>query len=172
MAQHIELNPITHLTVGTVGVPGRRTFFLQAGVDSDQISLVIEKVQAVALADSLDQLLTELSRQFPGVARQLRGVEETKDMRLKEPVDPLFRVGNLGLGFDEAEQKVVLVAYEMVAEGDEPNVISFWATPVQVRNAINQAREVVRGGRPICGNCGLPIDADGHFCAHRNGHMK
>jgi len=25
-------------------------------------------------------------------------------------------------------------------------------------------------GRPICGNCGEPIDPEGHFCPKRNGH--
>ena len=47
MAHQIDLNPATHLTIGTIGVPGQRTFFLQGGRGAQTISLVIEKEQAV-----------------------------------------------------------------------------------------------------------------------------
>jgi predicted amidophosphoribosyltransferase len=30
--------------------------------------------------------------------------------------------------------------------------------------------EIATRGRPICGNCGEPIDPEGHFCPKRNGH--
>jgi uncharacterized repeat protein (TIGR03847 family) len=91
-------------------------------------------------------------------------------MRLKEPVQPLFRVGNMGLGYNEDSDQVVLVAYELVEEGEEPNVVSYWASRDQVQALIQHANDVVKAGRPICGNCGRPIDVDGHFCPHRNGH--
>ncbi|MCA9996365.1 MAG: DUF3090 family protein [Anaerolineales bacterium] len=39
-----------------------------------------------------------------------------------------------------------------------------------MRVLIPHTREVVNAGRPICGNCGRPIDAEGHFCPNRNGH--
>jgi hypothetical protein len=32
--------------------------------------------------------------------------------------------------------------------------------------------ELAGRGRPICGNCGEPIDAGGHFCPKRNGHKR
>ncbi len=172
MPQHIELNPLSHFTVGTVGQPGQRVFYLQGGRGKDQISLIIEKMQASALADSFEQLLHELGTQFPAVQKKLSATPSQHDMRLHEPVEALFRVGNLGLGFDEKLVRIVLVAYEMVAEGDEPNVVSFWASPHQVQSLIEQARSIVEGGRPICGNCGDPIDPDGHFCPHRNGYIK
>jgi uncharacterized repeat protein (TIGR03847 family) len=91
-------------------------------------------------------------------------------MRLREPVEELFRVGNMGLGFNESSDQVVLVAYELVDEDDEPNVVSFWTSRRQMKALVEHTREVVAAGRPICGNCGRPIDADGHFCPNRNGH--
>lgn len=167
MARHIELNPVTHLTVGTIGEPGQRTFYVQGSRGSQTISLVIEKEQARMLASSFESLLAELKTKYPPSAQE---APVWTDMRLKEPVQPLFRVGNMGLGYNEDSDQVVLVAYELVEEGEEPNVVSYWATRAQVQALIQHANEVVRAGRPICGNCGQPIDPDGHFCPHRNGH--
>lgn len=168
MAHHIELNPVSHFTIGAIGPPGQRTFYMQGRRGSQVISLTIEKEQARMLADSLESLLDELSKRFPEMGNEPIG--PVRDMRLQEPVEPLFRVGNMGLGYDEHSNLVVLVAYELVDEEDEPNVVSYWVERAQIPNLIRQTRETVRAGRPICGNCGGPIDADGHFCPQRNGH--
>ena len=169
MAHQIDLNPATHITVGTVGVPGQRTFFLQGSRGAQIISLVIEKEQAILLAGSLETFLEELEREHPPATR-----ETTEpvwlDMRLREPVEELFRVGNMGLGYSEDDGLVVLITYELVEEGEDPNVVSFWATRAQIQSLVKHINEVVRQGRPICGNCGRPIDPDGHFCPQRNGH--
>ena len=167
MAQHIELNPVSHLTIGTVGPPGQRVFYLQASRGTDVISLTIEKQQAAMLASSLETLLEELARKYPDEAAS---EPVWTDMRLREPIEPLFRVGNMGLGYNEELSRVVLVTYEMVEEDEEPNVVSFWTTRTQSDSLARHAADVVRAGRPICGNCGQPIDAEGHFCPNRNGH--
>jgi uncharacterized repeat protein (TIGR03847 family) len=91
-------------------------------------------------------------------------------MRLREPIEELFRVGNMGLGYNETSDQVVLVAYELVDEDDEPNVVSFWSFRGQIAMLIRHTREVVSSGRPICGNCGQPMNPEGHFCPNRNGH--
>ena len=169
MARHIELNPVSFLTVGTVGVPGQRTFFLQGSRGTHIISLVIEKEQAVMLANSFESLLGELDNRHPPVSRDAQEPVWT-DMRLREPVESLFRVGNMGLGYNEDTDQIVLVAYELVEEGEDPSIVSFWASRMQVKSLIQHALDVVKAGRPICGNCGLPIDTEGHFCPNRNGH--
>lgn len=169
MAHQIELNPVTQLTIGTVGQPGNRTFYLQGSQRSQVVSLIIEKQQASMLADSFETFLDELAQKHPDMPRESQD-PVWMDMRLQEPVEALFRVGNMGLGFNENANQVVLVAYELVEEGDEPNVVSFWATRAQIRVLIPHAREIVSAGRPICGNCGRPIDEGGHFCPNRNGH--
>lgn len=169
MAHQIELNPVTHLTVGTIGPPGQRVFYLQGSRGSHTISLVIEKQQATMLAESLESFLQELDEKHPV---ETRDTKETilGDMRLREPVEEHFRVGNMGLGYNETADQIVLVAYELVDEEDEPDVVSFWATRTQVQALIKHARDVVAAGRPICGNCGQPMDPSGHFCPNRNGH--
>jgi uncharacterized repeat protein (TIGR03847 family) len=169
MAHQIDLNPATHLTVGTVGPPGQRTFFLQGSRGVQTVSLVIEKEQAILLAGTLDSFLQDLERKHPPTRRESND-PVWLDMRLREPVEELFRVGNMGLGYSEEEDLVVLIAYELVEEGEEPNVVSFWASRAQIGSLVKHVTEVVKQGRPICGNCGQPIDPEGHFCPQRNGH--
>ena len=169
MARHIELNPVSHLTIGTIGPPGQRTFYLQGSKGSDIVSLIIEKQQAAMLASSLETLLEELDEKSP-TAEERDPV--WTDVRLREPLEPLFRVGNMGLGFNDETNRVVVVAYELVEEEEEPNVVSFWASRSQAFSLVKHAYDAVQAGRPICGNCGQPMDAEGHFCPNRNGHAK
>jgi len=168
MARHIELNPVSHLTIGTVGVPGKRTFYLQGSKGSHIVTLVIEKHQAAMMATSFESLLQEIDRQYP---QQVTGPRETilTDLRLREPIEELFRVGNIGLGYNDEVHRVVVIAYELVGEDEEPNVVSFWATRHQIEPLVEHTREIVKAGRPICGNCGNPMDPEGHFCPKRNG---
>lgn len=161
MPEHIELNPVSHLTVGTQGKPGERTFYLQGGRGSQTISLVIEKEQARMLAASLESLLEELEERLPAKP-EMEG-QVWRDMRLKEPVEPLFRVGNMGLGFNEGSNQIVLVAYELVDEGEEPNVVSFWLTAEMGQSIIPHVRDVVRSGRFV--------DAGSETVPKQNGHV-
>lgn len=166
MASHIELNPATQITVGTIGPPGQRTFYLQGSRGSQIISLTIEKEQARMLAESFEALIQELATKYP----EANDTSIWTDMRLREPIESLFRVGNIGIGYNEDSNQVVLVAYELVEEEEEPNVVSYWLTRAQVQALVQHAYDVVKAGRPICGNCGKPIDPTGHFCPQRNGH--
>ncbi len=174
MSQHIEINPSNHLTIGTIGEPGNRTFYLQGGRTDEIVSLILEKTQAAALADSFEDLLEDILAQNPDIGKEL-DEKFTLDLRLRKPITTaLFRIGNLGLGFNEEAKWIIVVAYELVDEekGEEPNIVSFWVKPQMIKALIPHTRQVVGSGRPICGNCGQPIDASGHFCAHRNGYKN
>ena len=96
MARHIELNPVTHLTVGTIGPPGRRTFYLQGSQGSQTISLVIEKVPWLAISLSVGMLhltITDLGvSDLPGLSLLERGAVATVSyagylVRLVWPLD-------------------------------------------------------------------------------------
>ena len=167
MAQQIELNPASHVTVGTVGPPGKRVFYLQGTKGPDTITVIIEKQQASMLVSSLESLLEDLSKEAAG-----EEAHETTwtDMRLREPLEPLFRVGNMGLGYNDEKGRLVVVAYELVEEDEEPNAVSFWISRSQAQALIQHSLAIVDAGRPICGNCRQPIDPEGHFCPNRNGH--
>ena len=163
-----DLNPVTHITVGAVGNPGKRVFYLQGRQGAKIVTLLAEKDQISALSQGIDQLLERL-----GVGNQTKTVQVTAtEMELSEPIDPLFRVGQLGLGYEADQGLLVLVAYELPEEESPQavNVVRFWATPDQMRALARHSAGVVAGGRPICVLCGRPIDPEGHFCPKRNGH--
>jgi hypothetical protein len=92
-------------------------------------------------------------------------------MSLEEPLEPQFRIYQMGLGYDSERDRIVLLAQGMPDEGnEEPLSARFSATREQMKALSIHAEQVVAAGRPICGNCGRPIDPSGHFCPHRNGH--
>ena len=93
-------------------------------------------------------------------------------MELEYQIEPVFRVGEVNLGYDPVSELLVVITYELMREGDEstPSLARFWATPAQMRAFAIHGQEVVASGRPTCAMCGEPIDPDGHFCARKNGH--
>lgn len=117
----IELDPVDFVTIGTVGPKGQRLFYLQAGARGQIISLIIEKEQARAIAETLSEMLDELNRtlalsnDMPDMARM--------DMELRDPVEGRFRVSRIGLGYNEERDLVLLVAEELVIleEGQDPS---------------------------------------------------
>jgi uncharacterized repeat protein (TIGR03847 family) len=172
-----DLNPITHITAGAIGEPGQRTFYIQARQGSRLVTLLCEKQQVAALALGVEQLLEQLAQKDPERVGPSDQVLEI-DMSLDEPLDPAFRVGQMGLGYDEDRNLLVLVAQELLPEGEDPATASsarFWGTATQMRTLARHAAEVVAAGRPLCPLCGEPMDPENpqdHFCPRRNGHSK
>ena len=167
-----ELNPVSRMTTGTVGPAGKRVFYLQARGEAETVTLIVEKAQVQSLAIGLEQYLQELQQRFPALEEASPDFEES-EMGLDLPVDPAFRVGQLGLGYDEASDHLVLVAREIQPEGADPeeaSVARFWCTRSQLWAMCRWGVEIAGRGRPIFGNCGEPIDPEGHFCPKRNGH--
>ncbi len=168
----IDLNPITHITTDAIGQPGKRIFYLQGWQNERTITLIVEKVQIQTLAVGLEQFLAEVSEQFPDLPEASVDYDEQK-MRIKPPLDPLFRVGEMGLGYDSDHDLVVLVAREFVGEeqsAEEASIVRFWCTRSQVRAMCRWGIDVAARGRPICPQCGEPIEPEGHFCPKKNGH--
>lgn len=161
-----DMNPVTHITAGAIGAPGKRTFYLQGRQGATIVTLIAEKEQMAALSAGIDQLLERLG----GGARPV-DVTATQ-MELSEPIEPLFLIGQLGLGYDAEQGLLILVAYELPQEEEAAtvNVVRFWATRDQMRALARHAAGIVAAGRPICVLCGRPIDPQGHFCPKRNGH--
>jgi len=163
-----DLKPVSHITVDTIGRPGHRVFYLQASQGARLVTLIIEKQHALALVSGLDDLLAELSARFP---RRFVASSSPPDIKLRQPVEPLFRVGQMGLAYDKRVDLVVLVAYQLSLEGEEnAPFIRFWGTREQMRTLRNQALTAIEEERPVCSLCGELVDADGHLCPRRNGH--
>lgn len=153
--QEIELNPVDFITIGTVGPKGKRLFHLQAGQDDQVISLIIEKEQARALGEAIEEMLEDLDQRFPPKKSGI-GLEYTQlNMELRDPIEPMFRVSQMGLGYDEQRDMIVLVAQELMSleedvsmEEIEPSVVRLWCKRTEMRALSIRAGEVVRSGRP------------------------
>jgi uncharacterized repeat protein (TIGR03847 family) len=177
-----ELRP-DRLTVGTVGQPGQRLFFLQARQGEEVVTLKMEKVQVAALAAWIAKTLEDLPA--PG--------ELPEDLE-PEPFDePAWAVGSLGGSYDIDTDRIVLVAAELVErdedaddEDDEEaaqpgdpldlsadatgSVARFWATREQMAALAIRGTALIASGRPACPLCGYPLDPSGHACPRTNGH--
>ncbi len=152
-------------TTGTVGPPGQRVFYLQAQGDGIVVTLKAEKQQVGALADYLAGLLADL----PTVEHD--AVPTLLD--LVEPVVPEWVVGTLGVAWDDTNDRMVLVAEELLSEEEQEGAADaaharFLLTRAQVAAFVDRARELVAGGRPPCPLCGGPLDPEGHACPRLN----
>lgn len=144
----IELDPVTHITAGAVGKPGHRTFYIQAEKGLERVTLVCEKEQVQALADAVDEMVQNLETEF-GLAKHEDLTVDEMAMLVKEPLDPLFRVGAMGLGYDANRDRILLVAQEALPEDEErdPREARFFATRSQMQVLSLHAREEVSKGR-------------------------
>lgn len=169
----IDLRPVTHITTDAIGPPGKRVFYLQGWQGERTVSVIVEKIQIQSLAVGVEQFLAEISEKFSELPEASADYVE-ENMRIHPPVDPLFRVGELGLGYDADNDLVVLVTREIVPEDSDPeeaDVVRFWCTRSQLRAMVLWGMEVAAKGRPLCPQCGQPMDPEGHFCPKRNGHQ-
>jgi len=163
MSSSFEMPAVDHLTAGAIGPPGQRVFYLQAGNGGQVVSLRLEKQQVAALVAYLAGMLADMPP--PG------DIPAT-DMDLIEPIVAEWVVANLGVTYDEEADRVVIVAEELVEEGEEAARARITATREQVAALSVRGAEAVAAGRPPCPLCGLPLDPEGHTCPRLNGHRE
>jgi uncharacterized repeat protein (TIGR03847 family) len=174
----LEFRAPDRFTTGTVGAPGQRVFYLQVAEDDRVATFKLEKQQVSALADSLAELLTDLAEPSG----------PPPDASLHEPVIAEWTVGAMGLGYDEDDDRIMVVV--QAAGGDEtddeldalddlddldslgrpsgPATARILLTRSLAAAFVDHAREVVEAGRPPCPFCGRPIDHDGRACPRMN----
>ncbi|WP_062215301.1 DUF3090 domain-containing protein [Streptomyces sp. NBRC 109706] len=186
-------DPPERFVAGTVGLPGRRTFFLQASAAGRTTSVALEKAQVEALAERIDELLDEVVRRsggntsVPAVAPS----ELTDTAPLASPVDEEFRVGTMALAWDGEAERLIVEAQALVeleaeseeefAEAEErllrddengPPMLRVRLSGTMARAFAKRALDVVNAGRPPCPLCSLPLDPEGHVCPRQNGYRR
>ena len=162
-----EFDDVEKFTVGTEGPPGARVFFLQIRAEGTRVAVKCEKQQAAAIANYLTKVLSDLP---PAEDRPISGA-----MELAAPVDPVFVLGPIGLGYDRSNDKVLLQLEEVadVDEHGEPvdedrGHVRIYITRGQAAAFATRAAQVIESGRPECTWCGNPMDPDGHACPRMN----
>jgi uncharacterized repeat protein (TIGR03847 family) len=163
MSSSFELSAVDHLTAGALGPPGQRVFYLQARRGEQVVSLRLEKAQVAALVAYLAGMLADMPP---------AGEVPSTGMELIEPVVAEWVVASLGVTYDEGDDRVVILAEEMVEEGEDPARARFSATREQVAALSVRGAEAVAAGRPPCPLCGQPLDPEGHACPRLNGHRE
>ena len=174
----VDFGSVSSIEAEAIGVPGQRTFRLRLRSGERTASLWLEKEQLQALALALMRLLVRLGRteEFLSALRQAQGSEPALSEAMGQtpfPEQPSLdiKVGRLGLGYDQARESVVLLAYDIEEEAEEAEAaLACQASLQQCHDLIAMIEAVVAAGRPLCRLCLCPIDPEGHVCARFNGH--
>lgn len=162
-------------TADYIGQPGQRTFYIQARWSTRMLSFLVEKQQVSVLAEKLKEMLIVLDREDT-ISTSLP--ERDPALSLQEPIEAEWRVGAMGLAYEEEPDRVLVVLQPVEPEDDEPEDVieetdegyRFALRRDQVRTFVLHVEAVVGEGRPLCQLCGLPIDPEGHICPASNGH--
>jgi uncharacterized repeat protein (TIGR03847 family) len=175
-------DPVERFVVGTVGMPGERTFFIQARTSARITSVALEKAQVAMLADRLTDVLDDIRERF-GLAVPEPGPPDLDPLEV--PLTEEFRVGAIAFGWDPNEQQMLFELHGSTAEAegevdpteladdDEgPPMLRVRATLRQTVAFIDRARRVVAAGRPPCPFCQQPLDPRGHICPRANGYRR
>jgi uncharacterized repeat protein (TIGR03847 family) len=182
MSGQIHLfDPAERFVAGTVGVPGERTFFLQARKGSRLISVSLEKAQVAALADRIQQILREVRNSEP---LTLFERVERDDQPLESPIDEEFRVGVIGIAY-LSDRKLIEIDLQAIADSQSPedeellmeisesqDILRVLIPLGYSESFAKRALAVVGAGRAPCPFCGGPIDPGGHLCPRANGYRR
>jgi uncharacterized repeat protein (TIGR03847 family) len=147
------------LVVGAVGPVGQRVFLVQCRQGSRLLTLKLEKQQVAVMADYLSRIVKDdADDQLPDAPS------------LEEPTEPDWVVGTIGVSYDDAEDRIVLVVEERVDGGETGAIARLSVTRQQAAVFALEASRLVEAGRPPCPLCGSPLDPSGHECPRTNGH--
>jgi uncharacterized repeat protein (TIGR03847 family) len=181
MARQVFLHdPVERFVVGTVGMPGERTFYIQARTGALITSVVLEKEQVAVLADRLAEVLADVAQSY-GTELPEAGRPDLDPLEL--PLAEEFRVAAIAFGWDPLTDQMLFELHgpsdtddvdptDVPDDEDGPPVLRVRATPQQVVDFIARARRVVAAGRPPCPFCQQPLDPRGHICPRSNGYRR
>ena len=181
MSRIFLFDPVERFVAGTVGIPGERTFFLQARTGSRLVSVSLEKAQVAAIADRVLQILREIRLSEPLVVFEKVSYD---DQPLESPIDEEFRVGVIGLAY-VSDRRLIEIDLQAIMDSDsaDEELLEIDTTSDQdilrvlmalgyAESFAKRANTVVAAGRAPCPFCGGPIDPNGHLCPRANGYRR
>ena len=114
-------DPPDRFVAGTIGLPGNRTFYLQARRAGQIVSVLLEKVQVAVLAERLGVLLDELESRGITPATETVPADAAP---LDEPLNEAFRATTLTLGWDGDAEQILVEARAEAGEDDEDEEVA------------------------------------------------
>ena len=181
MPRILLFDPVERFVVGTVGIPGERTFFLQARTGSRLVSVSLEKAQVAAIADRVLQIIREIRLSEPLIVIERVGYD---DQQLESPIDEEFRVGVIGLAY-VSDRRLIEIDLQAITDSDnaddellgidtssDQDILRVLMTLGYAESFAKRANTVVAAGRAPCPFCGGPIDPNGHLCPRSNGYRR
>lgn len=177
-----NFNEVSRFTVGTVGLPGERAFWIQLRNQNELISLAVEKSQVAALSDRLRAMLKEIAIAHPLTPKPKA---ERDSLPLENPIEGEFQVGAIALFYDEESERIQIDFRDVATHEDDEDtfdieplmagdiqMVRLFISPSQALGFSERAELVVSAGRQPCPFCGFPINPDGHLCARANGYRR
>ncbi|MCC7369932.1 MAG: DUF3090 family protein [Chloroflexi bacterium] len=162
---------MVRIEADAVGPPGRRAFRLLAIRDDATAWLWVEREQLQALAMLIEQLLTGLpALDLRASAPRGQASNPQQEGAAAASPDVEFKVGQLALGYDEAERLYLILAHDVESDGDGPARFSCQATRPQLRALAETIVPLLAAGRPRCPACEAPLGSGKHVCPRSNGH--
>jgi len=150
-----------------LGEPGKRRFRLLVVLDNETHIIWLEKQQLEALGIAIEQLLDQLPERPLSLDSSFSVAEFDDDTRSQ------FRAGRMELGFDVANDRLIIAAHDIQQEESEASPsLSIRITRTQAVDLSAEAARVVAAGRPRCPMCGELIEpGEVHVCPEQNGHL-
>jgi uncharacterized repeat protein (TIGR03847 family) len=152
--------------VEAIGDPGQRRFRLLAIVGGQTYAVWMEKQQVHALGLALEQMLARLPDAGP-MLPDVPGLGEFDRETRKQ-----FRVGRMELGYDDDDDRIVIVAHDFNSGDESDAAFACRMTRHQARDLSAESAAVVAAGRPRCTMCGEPMGPGPHACPEQNGHFR
>ena len=168
----LDIDPCEHLTADAFGRPGQRTFYLQASKEGETTTILIEKLQLQTMAIGIEKYLAELESHNLTLEPSNDDYDEDA-MRISVLGEPLFRAGDIGIGYENASDRMLLVVKEILLsemEPDDASQVRIWCSRNQAKALARWSMELAIRGRSNCPQCGLPMEPEGHFCLKKNGY--
>ena len=163
--ESVEAHDVDRISADAVGEPGRRRFRILVLMNGETTIAWMEKEQVRRLAE----LFIEIAERLP----ERPGLEEesTSLLPFNPETDQQFRAGRMELSYDEEDDRIIVLVYDIEADDDQPASVVCRVSRRQARAFSEEAAQLMATGRPLCPLCGLPMGPEPHVCEKQNGHF-
>ena len=148
-----------------IGEPGSRRFRIVVTINGRTIISWMEKEQVRRMGE----LLLEVIERLPKAPSDLEKIEH--EFMPDEQSSEQFRAGRMELSYDEEDDRLIVIIYDIESSESDPPSLSFRLTRAQTRQFSMDADDLVQSGRPTCPLCGRPMGPGNHVCEKQNGHV-